>query len=139
VLDEFIARNDANHATTDISALVHPNGMGEVFKYLANYSLEKKEDDRKMFCTFINTLNDTSAGELFSKAQALRGVLLFLHDLDEIAIDVPRAETYFAAILANMVQQKLIDLTFLGSVPDDSNFTISARSGQGLLSNIYKF
>jgi hypothetical protein len=30
--DEYLASNDANDAIADISALVHPNGMGEVFK-----------------------------------------------------------------------------------------------------------
>jgi hypothetical protein len=89
--------------------------------------LEKKDDDRTKFCAFVSSLNGTSAGQLLSSDEALRGVLLFLNDLDEIAIDVPRAETYFAGILTSIILEGIISLNFMGNIPDENNFSFSNR------------
>jgi hypothetical protein len=94
---------------------------------LLNHVLEKKDDDRAKFCTFVSSLNGTSAGQLLSSDEALRGVLLFLNDLDEIAIDVPRAETYFAGILTSIILEGIISLNFMGNIPDENNFSFSNR------------
>lgn len=128
-MEEYLATELAEEVIADFSTRIHPNAMGDVFKYLVNAIMEKKDEDRVKFCRFWQILHEA---ELFSPNEALRGVLLFLNDLDDVAMDVPKVEAYFATIVASLVAHGMITLSFLASIPDENNFSFSYRKASFL-------
>ena len=71
--------------------------MGDVLKACMYASFEKKDSKAKT-CTLILALHSDPHGLSTPKAEA--GVLAFLHDLDDMVIDVPLAGVLGANILA---------------------------------------
>ena len=50
----------------------------------------------------------------------------FLHDYDEIVIDVPRVSQYTSSIMAHLYTSGAIpNLEFIFTVPDENNFSLS--------------
>ncbi|CAE7821224.1 unnamed protein product, partial [Symbiodinium microadriaticum] len=57
---------------------------------------------------------------------AILGLSKFLDTYDDIVIDVPRVGDYTADIIANLyVAGALEDLSFMLSLPDENNFSLS--------------
>lgn len=58
--------------------------------------------------------------------QFLGGISAFLHDFDDIVVDVPLVGDYVASILAALAQASAIDdLSFALHLPDENNFSLS--------------
>ena len=53
----------------------------------------------------------------------------FLHDLDDLVIDIPLAGTYGSVIFADLILHDMAKLSMLSedSLPEENNFAISHR------------
>ena len=150
ILEEFFINQVIEDCLTEMNnKCVHlKSRMGDVIKYLINVTLEKKIDDRKKFNEFLLLLcspqeinnNSNTSNILVSVYELVRGILLFLHDLDEISIDVPFAISYFANVISILLlspylQEQGFNLTFFDNIPEENNFNTSIKA-QELIAEI---
>ena len=124
--------------------LVHPNAMHEALRVCIMAILEKKQEDRVKFNTFLVGLYSSGllSGEQVGRewtalqikllissvlcGQTVVGLSKFLESYDDIVIDVPRVGDYTASIFAHLyVTGALEDMSFILTFPDEHNFSLS--------------
>ena len=155
ILEEFFINQNSEETMIEMRSKCLDtslrNRLGDVIKYLINCTLEKKIDDRKKFNDFLllicapipiegdspRTPRSSNIPSLIPIHEIERGLLLFLHDLDEISIDVPFAMTYFANVisillLSSYLQENGFNLSFLGNIPEENNFSMSIKAHEFL-------
>ncbi|CAE7551919.1 EIF4G1 [Symbiodinium microadriaticum] len=122
-MNEFFLNDMLDEAVEVMRELVHPNAMHEALRACIQAILEKKAEDRVKFNAFLGGLY---ASGLLSGEQVILGLSNFLDSYDDIVIDVPRVCDYTAQIIANLyVAGALDDLSFMLSLPDENNFSMS--------------
>mmetsp|Transcript_6649 Transcript_6649/g.10038 ORF Transcript_6649/g.10038 Transcript_6649/m.10038 type:complete len:950 (-) Transcript_6649:189-3038(-) len=122
-MNEYFLNDLLDEAVEVMRELVHPNSMSHVVKGTIHAVLERKDAERKKFNVFLPGLYTHGA---LSSEQAIAGLEAFLHDYDEIVIDVPRVSQYTSSIMAHLYTNGAIpNLEFIFTVPDENNFSLS--------------
>lgn len=95
-----------------------------VFKILS-VSMDKSHKERELLRGLITSLVLRGA---VSTAQVEGGLDLLLRSFDDLKIDVPKAEDYFADALAHFIEDQTVPESFLSSVPLLAGTTTLASS-----------
>jgi len=121
----FFLTNELEEVCDLIQDVVHPDGMGEIIKPCITQAFDKRDADRESLTKLLIQLY--SKGALRTE-QVARGFSAFLDDIDEAVIDVPLAATYAANMLASLVLNEVVNLSFLTQLPEANNFRRSFRA-----------
>lgn len=99
--------------------------MGDVIRSCFSFVVERKLHDQEMYARVLPLMHSKG---LLSTANATRGVIAFLEDLDEIVIDAPMAGKHCSYLVSYMVISGVLDgLNFLSELPEDSMFRDSPQ------------
>jgi translation initiation factor 4G len=121
----YFSELEKDDVTESIQSIVHPDGMGDIIRPCILLAFDKREADRE---NLVNLFVHLYSEGVLRTEQVARGLSAFLDDLDETAIDVPMAASYGANMLAVLVVQDVINLSFLTQLPDEHNFPTSPRA-----------
>ena len=130
-LDEYITNNIDNDVVIDLTEkftlypiLIHR--MSDILKYLIINILERKGDnDRMRFNPFLLLLYNN---KIINKDDIIRSIYLLLNELDELTLDIPKISSYFSYIIAYLVYNNIITLSFLCNIPEDNNYNMSMNA-----------
>ena len=130
-LDEYIINNIDNDVIIDLTekftlypTLIHR--MSDILRYLIINILERKGDnDRMRFNPFLLLLYNN---KIINKDDILRSIYLLLNELDELTLDIPKISSYFSYIIAYLVSNNIITLTFLCNIPEENNYNMSMNA-----------
>lgn len=123
--EEYIANDNEEDTIQEIRSQISVKQFGDVFKSLVTSVVNMKGTPVARFNKFVSFLN--SAG-LAPSSEILRGSLLVLNDFDDLTIDYPLIFIHFASIVAGLVDTGLLNLSFLASIPEENNFSMSIRA-----------
>ena len=130
-LDEYIINNIDNDVIIDLTEkftlypiLIHR--MSDILKYLIINILERKGDnDRMQFNPFLLLLYNN---KIINKDDIIRSIYLLLNELDELTLDIPKISSYFSYIIAYLVYNNIITLSFLCNIPEENNYNMSMNA-----------
>jgi len=119
--DEVVGRIDLlQQQTSGFKSMI-----GHVLKSLVYLTVvEKSVEEIPKFNQFILILH---RNRYLPSVAILKGVILFLNEIDDVVVDAPNVLIYFAKIMVSFILNGLISLSFLTTLPEDHNFTQSSQ------------
>ena len=133
MLEEYIAGLSDKETIEEINELIHANGMGDVMKTSFLFSVDKKDSDRDAIVTLLLSMHNS---KLLTSKTAVAGMYGILDDFDDCLIDSPLIGLYLAKLLAKLVANDVLDLSFLGRIPSENNFAESSRGADFIIATL---
>lgn len=92
---------------------------------LVNQAVEASSDKNcASLCVLLSTLAEAN---VLAAEHVKDAVCKFLHSLDELVIDVPKAGTLGALIVGNLASRGLVSVDLFAALPEDNEFSFSPR------------
>jgi translation initiation factor 4G len=133
ILEEYLAGLTDVEAVQEINELIHANGMSDVVKSSFLFVVDRKDSDRDAILKLLLCLHSS---KLLSKTVAIKGIYGILDDFDDCIIDSPLIGLYLAKLLAGLVTNDVLDLNFLGQIPEENNFAVSPKAADFIIATL---
>uniref|UniRef100_A0A7S0ME80 MI domain-containing protein n=1 Tax=Cryptomonas curvata TaxID=233186 RepID=A0A7S0ME80_9CRYP len=130
VVDEFLLSNSITDASVSVDELQSSEDMlSELCKQILLTAMDKSDKQRIMVAGLLSSLCVRGALQT-SNVEA--GLELFLKRLQDLMLDVPKANDYAVDLIAHLVEDKTVPETFLDSVPSLAGPEIGVQILEGV-------
>eukprot|EP00094_Tigriopus_californicus_P006294 TCALIF_06059-PB protein Name:"Similar to Eif4g3 Eukaryotic translation initiation factor 4 gamma 3 (Mus musculus)" AED:0.10 eAED:0.14 QI:762/0.68/0.76/0.88/0.87/0.88/17/1203/1801 len=110
IIDEYLGTNDMKEVLREIGEKFHPSNIAEFVSCVVEYGLERSDGTR----TRLGSLFDVLVKQHYlTESQFLKGWCNVLGAVPDLMVDIPKVWDYLALILAPMVRNGTLSLSFL--------------------------
>lgn len=124
--DEYYGNLIEDEIVEVLKELVHENGMWKAVYSAMKSVMGKSAGHLEKYQALLPVLYKRG---VLTREQAVKGISAFLHEFDDMVIDVPKLAGYFGDIIAHAYVNNVFEgnVRFITTLPDDNDFTISFR------------
>jgi hypothetical protein len=124
--NEYYSNDMIDEIVEVLNELVHENGMWKALHSTMYTVMGLSAVNREKYTELLPKLYEH---KVLTRLQTVKGISSFLHEFDDVVIDVPLLAGYFSNIMAHLYVNGVFEgnVRFITTLPEDNDFTLSLR------------